>query len=132
VGWNHEIGSDEPAARRQKAPDECRRDGKRGIGHDPERPARESQISRVCHDDDDGLALEAVTQALRPPLVQLDRHDARSCGNKWQRERAVAGSDVEHELTGSDGGVIDNESRPTAIELVEPPPCRAPRGHGGP
>jgi hypothetical protein len=132
VRGNHEIGSYEPAARSEQATDQCCRDGKRGIGHDPERPPRQSQVGRVRHDDDDAGAPEPVAQKSRPPLVQLDRHDASSGVDERQRERAVAGSDVEHELTRSNGGILDHERRPTAIELVEPPPCGAPTGHGGP
>jgi hypothetical protein len=132
VGWNHEIGSYEPAARSEQATDQRGRDGERGIGHDPERLAWQAKVSCVRHDDDDAGAPEPVAQKGRPRLVQFDRHDACPGVDKWQRERAVAGSDVEHELTRSDGGVLDQESRPPAIELVEPPPCGGPPGHGGP
>jgi hypothetical protein len=127
-----EIGPDEAASRRQQPADQCRRDGERRIGDDAKRPAGESQVARICPNDDDAVRLEVIAQDRGAFVVQLDRHDAGAGADQCHREGAVAGADVKHELTGRDIRLLNEERRPSAIELVEPPPRLLPPGHGGP
>jgi hypothetical protein len=132
VRRHDEICPDEAASGRQQPTDQCCRDGKGRVGHDPERPAGESQVIRVGENDDDAVGLEAAAQICGAFVVQFDRHDTGTGVDECHREGTAAGSDIEHELAGSDDGLLHEERRPPAIELVEPPPLALPPGHGGP
>jgi hypothetical protein len=127
-----EIGLHEPAARRDEPPDERRRHRERRIGHDSKRPAGESQVRRVGHDDHNAVALETISQVTDSLAVQLDGDDSRASLDQQAREDSSAGADVEHEIAGIDGGFLYEECRPSVIELVKAPPALLPPGHGGP
>ena len=64
--------------------------------------------------------------------MQFNGNDARAGRDERVSQRSGSGTDDEDEVSGSDAGVCDEAARPTAIELMPPPPWPADRGHGGP
>ena len=127
-----EVGAHEAAARREEATDERRRDTEGRVGNDAKRLTGEPQVAGVGQDDHDALVGEALPQLACPPVVQLDGDDPGARSHKGCREGTGARADVEHELTGSDGRLLDKAGRPAAMESVVPPPRGFPPGHGGP
>jgi hypothetical protein len=132
VSGNHEVGLNEPAARGHEPTDEPRGDAKGGIGDDSEWTAGEPEVASVRQHDGDAGVLETISEVTGACVVQLDCDDASSGADQRHGESTVAGTDIEHEVIGSDSGVLHEERRPTAIELVEAPPLLLSPGHGGP
>lgn len=61
------MGGHEAAARLEQATEQRRRECERGVRHDVVRLPRQTEIGRICLDDDDGCAeaLPLVTSATR-------------------------------------------------------------------
>jgi hypothetical protein len=127
-----QISSHKATARAEKPTDQRRRDGKGRVGDDAKGLPREPQIARIHRDHDDVLALEPLSQPAGAPLVELDGNDPRTGSQQGHGEASGTGADVQHELTRSDGCVLDEASSPTVIESVVTPPSEIRPGHGGP
>jgi hypothetical protein len=132
VEWQHDVCCDQVAARREDPTKQGRRDPERGIGDDPERPSRQTQIRGVGLHDLDRLAREASTEVADPLPVELDRNHARARPDQRRRDRPRPGADIQHEITTVDAGRSNEASRPTVSESVEPPSIRTCAGHGAP
>jgi hypothetical protein len=94
--------------------------------------ARQAKICRVGLHNGDRRAREPLTELLRAARVQLDGDDARSRPDEWRRERARARTDVDDEVTGSDGGLLDEQLRPVVSEPMPAPTRPLVRGHDAP
>ena len=129
----HQVGGDQPGARRAQQAEQAGRDPVRRAGHDPERPTGQPQAGGVrVHDGDLG---QLMTEPFSARRVQLDRDDPGTRPNQGCGERALARPDVKNELAGADPGLRDDPRRPLMIEPVPSPgPARRPGGggHGGP
>ncbi len=127
-----EVGAHEAAARPEEPPDERRRHGEGRVGDDSKRLPGEPQVAGVSQHDDDALVREALPQLACATIVQFDGDHPSAGSQQWSRQGARAGADVEHEFVRGDRCLLDEASRPTAIESVVPPPRWFPPGHGGP
>ena len=85
------------------------------------------------------LPAQGVTQLLRPVRVAFERNDVDATPGEREGAGAAPGTDLDHEITGLEGRVGDQdvgEVRPeevlaeTAPSLV--PRCPLARGHGRP
>ena len=98
----------------------------RWIGHDRERPPRQTEVARVnlYHRH---RAPEAVAQRLRASGVQLDCDHVRATVDERRGERAEPRADVDHEIAAPHTGVDDESFSPVGSEQVGAPPWP---GHG--
>jgi len=116
-----EVRRLQPAALVQQPAKDGGRDGERRVGHDVERSPGESEVGGVGPDEGDVVA-EPLAQCLGAPGVSLDGDDPGAGGHQRSRERAEAGADVQHQVTGADARGIDDAFSPGGIELVPAPP----------
>jgi hypothetical protein len=97
-----------------------------------ERSAREPKVGGVGLHHPDGRTGEPIPKLLGAVRMELDGDDARAGRNQSRRERASARADVDDEVTGLDGGLLDEQLRPVVSELVPAPACPLVRGHDAP
>jgi hypothetical protein len=89
--------------------------------------AGQTEIGGIGAHDPDGLPREPAAERRRPRRVQVDGDDTGPRRHEVLRDRAVAGTDVQHEMTVCRAGGHDQPAGPTVSEPVPPPP-RLPRG----
>ena len=121
----------------QQATDQRVDPGVRRVGDDAEGMTRPAEGVQVELEHRDASSIDAIAEHPGPARMKLDRQDpaARPC--ERQGQRAVAGSEVDDDVTGSDGSLGDHTIGPLRPERMPSPGRRGPtprlsRGHGGP
>ena len=112
--------------RGQQRPHELTCPIERRVGHDAKRPVRQHEIAERHLDDCDRRSGESVSQALRPPGVQLDGKDPGSNGDQRCGQRTLACAQVEHEVAGAYRRVVDDAISPVSLEGVPTPGSTGP------
>jgi hypothetical protein len=112
--------------------DKRRGDPERRVRHHLEAAAQQTEIGRVSANDRHVAFIEPTPQVRSALWMQPNRDHAHAGRDERARYRSSSGTDVENKVSGSDASVCDDAARPTAIELMPPPPWPADYGHGGP
>lgn len=108
----------------------------RRVGHDAERPRRQTQVANVGTDDLD-VARQA-TKRVGSTRMEFESDDARPGGSEPARDRTLASAQIEHEVTEADPARDDEFGGDVVSESVPRPFASAPRwrrpypGHGAP
>jgi len=131
VPGDNEIGANQSASRGDEPSQDGGSDGKWWICDHPERPLGQAEVDCVGHDHGDRATDEGSSQGGGPLSVELNRNNSGAAFEEWPGERAIAGANVEYEITRADSGICNDLRGPAATEVVPPPTCPF-RGHDAP
>jgi hypothetical protein len=127
-----QVGADQAATRADQALDKRSGDPERWVRHHLEGSARQTEIGPVGVYDRHVASIETIPQIPDTMRMQLNGDDARAGRDERPGYGAGSGTNVENKVSRNDAGVRDDPARPTAIELMPPPPWPAGGGHDGP
>jgi hypothetical protein len=126
-----DVGTHEPAGRRDQAPEQRHADGERWVGDHPKRATGEPEVRGVSLHHGDALTGECPAQPRSTSRMELKRNDVGAAVKQWPDQGPGARPDVEHEISRLDSRVGNDLSCPMATELM-PSPTRPFRGHAAP
>jgi hypothetical protein len=127
---HEEVRSDETTPGTDQALYQRRGDPERRVRHHFEGTTRQTEIGRVGANDRHVALIELIPQVRGALWMQFNGNNARTGGGEGASYRSSSCTDIEHKVTGNDASVCDDAARPSAIELMPPPPRPANGGHG--
>jgi hypothetical protein len=101
-----QVGAQEPATGLEQPAQEGAADAERWVRHDVERTARQSQIAGIGSGDHDRLP-KAGPEVGGPAGMGLYGDDTRTSRDQGCGEGPVAGTDVQHPVTGRQVGLLN-------------------------
>jgi hypothetical protein len=121
----------ESTAGRRQSPQQRYADCEGGIGNDAKWSPRQSDVAAVGLNHHDAVIDELLSKFLRTGGMELEGDDPSATAQQWPRQRAGAGSNIEHQVAATDAGAVHEPFGPRTIEAMPPPTCPLP-GHGRP
>jgi hypothetical protein len=131
VPRHDEIGANQTGPRCDEPSQDGSNDGKWWVCDHSERPLGQAEIDCIGHDHGDRATGEGSPQVGCSLRVELNCNNLGTAFEERPGERAIAGADIEYEITRSNSGICNDLCSPAATEVMPPPTCPV-RGHDAP
>ncbi len=96
---DNEIGANQSASRCDEPSQDGGSDGKWWVCDHPERPLGQAEVDCVGHDHGDRAPDEGLLRVAARLSVELHCNDLGTAFEERPGERAIAGADIEYEIT---------------------------------
>jgi hypothetical protein len=131
VSRHNDVRALQSTAGSRQSSKQSHADRKRGICDDAKWSPRQSNVAPVGPYDNDIVVDELLSKVLGTGRMKLEGNDPSAPAQQWTRQRAGAGSNIEHQVTGTNARAVNEPFGPLTFEAMPPPSCPLP-GHGRP